>query len=158
MDHYLNTLQTKTLSKCGFWQFNLKTLRLQVLCTIFSWIIVSQLIHYLLNSISAVLMIIDYQSLSCKLLSFYSPSFTLPSKFVLAELEAFRKNHRPLAAVSWHWTAQYYVNTFRSQLMDTYALCLNWIVKILILIKVWFVDCSGSGPSTSSLTFWVREY
>jgi len=69
----------------------------------------SQPIHYLLNSISAVLMIIDYQSLSCKLLSFYSPSSTLPSRFILAGLEAFQKNHRPLAEVSWHWTAQYYV-------------------------------------------------
>jgi len=64
-------------------------------------------------------MIIDYQSLSCKLLSLYSPSSTLPSRFILAELEAFRKNHRPLAEVSWHWTAQYYVNTFRSQLIGT---------------------------------------
>ena len=40
---------------------------------------VSQPIHYLLNSISAVLMFIDYQSLSCKLLSFYSPSSNLPT-------------------------------------------------------------------------------
>jgi len=83
---------------------------------------VSQPIHYLLNSISAVLMFIDYQSLSCKLLSFYSPSSNLPTWLDLAGLEAFRKNHRPLAAVSWHWTTQYYVNTFRSQLIGTYAL------------------------------------
>jgi hypothetical protein len=90
---------------------------------------VSQPIHYLLNSISAVLMIIDYQSLSYELLSLYSASSNLPTWFTLAVLEVFRKNHRPLAAVSWHWTTQYYVNTFRSQLMDTYAFILNWIIK-----------------------------
>jgi hypothetical protein len=31
----------------------------------------------------------------------------------LAMLEVFRKNHRPLAEVSWQGTAPYYVRTFR---------------------------------------------
>ena len=69
--------------------------------------------HFLLRSTDSMWMILDYQSLSYVLLSLYLFSSTLPSRFTLAMLETFRKNHRPLAEVSWQGTTPYYVHTFR---------------------------------------------
>jgi hypothetical protein len=54
-------------------------------------------------------------------------------------LEVFRKNHRPLAEVSWQGTTPYYVRTFRLQLMNTLAL---FVFKFALVwqIEFWFVD------------------
>jgi hypothetical protein len=73
---------------------------------------VSFLIHHLLSGIRSVSVRNANHSLSYRLLSYYSPSSTLPDRFTLAVLEAFRKNHRPLAEVSWLGTTPNYVDTF----------------------------------------------
>jgi hypothetical protein len=53
-------------------------------------------------------------------------------------LEAFRKNHRPLAEVSWQGTTPYYVRTFRLQLVNTFAL---FVISLHYQqIEFWFVD------------------
>jgi hypothetical protein len=54
-------------------------------------------------------------------------------------LEAFRKNHRPLAEVSWQGTSPYYVRTFRLQLVNTFALFVFEFARHL-QIEFWFVD------------------
>ena len=54
-------------------------------------------------------------------------------------LEAFRKNHRPLAEVSWQGTTPYYVRTFRLQLTNTFALLFKFAPYSKVsLVRRWF--------------------
>jgi hypothetical protein len=54
-------------------------------------------------------------------------------------LEVFRKNHRPLAEVSWQGTSPYYVRTFRLQLTNTFALLFKFALHSkLSLVCRWF--------------------
>ena len=122
---------TKTAYKKG-WEYSFEW-------TSFKKIISSFCFHYLLSSTDSMWMIWDYQSLSYVLLSLYSFSSTLPSKFTLAMLETFRKNHRPLAEVSWQGTAPYYVRTFRLQLTNTFALLFKFAPYSKVsLVRSWF--------------------
>ena len=92
------------------------------------------------------------QSLSYELLSFYSTSSILRTDQHLAMLEAFRKNHRPLAEVSWQGTTPYYVHTFRLKLANTHA---YFYFKFLHRSKneFWFIDGFRQWFASSSVIF-----